>query len=201
MKQFVLLAGLLIVGFGIVHAEDWNVKGRIYHNVQVQGSDDAYVSIMYDGGIGRVALADLPPEVQKRFNYDSAKSKAALDAEASRVAASDQMASVQMAKDNAAAQQQSTPASAPSPSSAPPRQPSSHAAEIAQLRAQIAALNQAADAADAPPTAAYNSSVYTSQNGQLEHRYTRGHSQEASDDRAKAAQFQRQLDVLLASGG
>src|ERR1700761_6288647 len=138
MKQFVW-AGLLIIGFGVAQAEDWDVKGKTYHNVQVKSSDDAFVSIMYDGGIGRVALADLPPDVRKRFTYDPAKSKAALDAEAARVAASDRVAAAQMVKDNAAAQQQSTAVSVPSPSTQP-QQPNSHAIQIAQLRQQIADL-------------------------------------------------------------
>jgi hypothetical protein len=200
MKQF-MWAGLLIVGLGIAHAEDWDVKGKTYHNVQIKGLDDAYASIIYDGGIGRVALADLPPDVRKRFSYDPAKSKAALDAETSRLEASDQIAARQMIKDNAAAQQQSRAVSAPAASPSPKPLPSSHGVEIAQLRGQIAALNRAADAADTEPATAYNNSRYTSQNGQLEHHYSKGHSQEASDDRAKAADLQRRLDLLLASGG
>ena len=201
MKHFVWV-GLLISGFGIAHAEDWDVKGKTYHNVQVKNSDDAYVSITYDGGIGRVALADLPPDVRRRFTYDPAKSKAALDAEAARVAASDRAAATQMAKDNAAVQQQSTVASAPASSPSPqPQQPNSHAIQIAQLRQQIADLNKAADAADAPPADAFVKSTYVSQNGQEEHHYSKGHSQEASDDRAKAAQLQQQLDLLLTPGG
>jgi len=35
------------------------------------------VSIQFHGGIGRIALSDLPPELQKRFNYAPVKAKAA----------------------------------------------------------------------------------------------------------------------------
>jgi hypothetical protein len=44
---------------------------------------------MFDGGIGSVKIADLTPELQKKFNYDPAKAKAAEKAEADREVQSD----------------------------------------------------------------------------------------------------------------
>ena len=71
-------------------AEDWTVNGNTYHNVTVTKVDSDKVHITYDGGIGSVNLADLPADLQKRFNYDPAKAKAAEQAEAERQAESDQ---------------------------------------------------------------------------------------------------------------
>jgi len=76
--------------------EDWTVDGKDYHNIKVTGSDDSTVSIMYDGGIGRVNLSDLPPDLQKRFNYDPIKAKAAEKAEAEREAESDRQLDMEM---------------------------------------------------------------------------------------------------------
>ena len=50
-------------------AEDWTLNGKDYHNVKVTKVEDDTVSITYDGGIGRFPLADLTPDLQKRFNY------------------------------------------------------------------------------------------------------------------------------------
>jgi hypothetical protein len=65
-------------------AEDWTVNGKTYHNVTVSKVEPDSVHIMFDGGIGSLKLSDLTPELQKRFNYDPAKAKAAEEAEAER---------------------------------------------------------------------------------------------------------------------
>lgn len=62
-------------------AEDWCVLGRDYHNVKVGTVDADKVHVTYDGGIGAIPLANLPPDLQKRFNYDPAKAKSAAIAE------------------------------------------------------------------------------------------------------------------------
>ena len=67
-------------------AEDWTVNGKDYHNVKVGVIEADRVHITYDGGIGTVAFADLSPELQKRFGYDSEKAKDAARAEAARLA-------------------------------------------------------------------------------------------------------------------
>jgi hypothetical protein len=48
-------------------SEDWLVKGRTYHNVNVIGVNPDTVSVTYDGGTGRLQLADLTPELQAKF--------------------------------------------------------------------------------------------------------------------------------------
>lgn len=67
-------------------AEDWTVAGKDYHNVTVGKVEADRVHITYDGGIGTVMLADLPPELQKRFGYDPQKAKDATKAEEDRLA-------------------------------------------------------------------------------------------------------------------
>jgi hypothetical protein len=58
-------------------AKDWAVNGRNYHNVVVGQVEADVVHISYDGGVGTVPLADLPPDLQKRLNYSPAAAKAA----------------------------------------------------------------------------------------------------------------------------
>jgi tetratricopeptide (TPR) repeat protein len=53
-----------------VTASDWTVSGKTFHNVKVGSVDANVVHITYDGGVGTVPLADLPPDLQKKFNYD-----------------------------------------------------------------------------------------------------------------------------------
>ncbi len=63
-------------------AEDWTIQGREYHNVVVQNVTADHVDISFDGGVGSPRLADLPPDLQKRFNYQPPDSAAAMEARA-----------------------------------------------------------------------------------------------------------------------
>jgi hypothetical protein len=65
-----LVIVLLILTPGYCMAEDWTVQGRTYQNVTVTKVEPDAVHIMYDGGVGSVNLADLTPDLQKRFNYN-----------------------------------------------------------------------------------------------------------------------------------
>ena len=86
-----LCAAIIVAGLCCLtaRAEDWTVNGKTYHNVTVTKVEPDAVHIMFDGGIGSVKIADLTPELQKKFNYDPAKAKAAEKAEADREAQSD----------------------------------------------------------------------------------------------------------------
>lgn len=66
-----------------VYGEDWTVDGKTYHNVTVGQVEADRVHITYDGGLGTVALADLTPDLQKRFGYNAANAKATSDKRAS----------------------------------------------------------------------------------------------------------------------
>lgn len=57
-------------------AEDWFVKGRTYNNVHVIEVNPDTVSVSYDGGTGRLALSDLPPEIAQRFAADAKRAQA-----------------------------------------------------------------------------------------------------------------------------
>jgi len=116
MKALMLLLVLMVPAW----AEDWTVNGKSYQNVTVQGSDDSTVSIMYDGGIGRVNLSDLTPELQKRFGYDPQKAKAADKAEAARLAALDQQHLQEVQQQAKANAQPSTPPAPASPTTYSP---------------------------------------------------------------------------------
>jgi len=56
---------------------DWIVNGTVYHHVTVSQIEPDRVHIAYDGGAGTVQLSDLPPDLQKRFNYDPTKAQIA----------------------------------------------------------------------------------------------------------------------------
>ena len=64
--------------------ENWSVNGRDYHDVKVTQVEADRVHITYDGGLGTVMLADLPPELQKRFNFDPAAAHQAEQTRAQR---------------------------------------------------------------------------------------------------------------------
>ncbi len=68
---------MFLISVPICRAEDWTVDGKDYHNVKVGQIEPDRVHITYDGGIGTVLLADLPPDLKKRFNYDPAAANAA----------------------------------------------------------------------------------------------------------------------------
>ncbi|MEJ0000848.1 MAG: hypothetical protein WDO13_17785 [Verrucomicrobiota bacterium] len=121
------------------YAEDWTVDGKTYHNVVVGQVEPDRVHITYDGGIGTVPLADLPPDLRKRFNYDATQAKAAAAAQAQHDAASDAMADQQRAKDYAAADTASS-----SPGAATPAKTKGD--RIAELRAKVVALQGELDA-------------------------------------------------------
>jgi hypothetical protein len=56
---------------------DWTVDGKDYQNVKVIQVEADRVHITYDGGIGTVMIADLPPDLRKRLNYDPVNAMAA----------------------------------------------------------------------------------------------------------------------------
>ena len=86
--------------------EDWTVNGRDYHNVKVGQVEPDRVHITYDGGLGTVLLKDLPPDLQKRFNYDPAQAKAtARQRDTDQQAAAQSYASVDQERAKLQAQQ------------------------------------------------------------------------------------------------
>jgi len=80
MRKIICMFILAALAAISVQAEDWTVNGKDYHNVIVVQVENNRVHITYTGGVGAVALADLTPDLKKRFNYDPVKAKAADDA-------------------------------------------------------------------------------------------------------------------------
>lgn len=91
---------------------NWTVLFREYHNVVVTKVEADCVHITYDGGIGSINTSDLPPDLQKLFNYDpqvaaaAAKQKQAARAkieaeEAPKIAAAAQQEKAQAATEEA----------------------------------------------------------------------------------------------------
>jgi hypothetical protein len=73
----VVVAGLCCL---TARAEDWNsTDGKTYKNVKVITHNETSVTVDDDAGGDIIPLASLPKDLQKRFNYDPAKAKAAAD--------------------------------------------------------------------------------------------------------------------------
>jgi hypothetical protein len=114
MRWGVILAlGFLISG---ARAEDWTICGKTYSNVRVVKVEDDLVSVTYDGGMGRLAIADLPPDVQKRFNYDPTKAKQAAQDRAAAQAQADAQVAAELAQQQKQQAADRVAASAPQPS-------------------------------------------------------------------------------------
>lgn len=81
---FILLAAaLLTASAALLWADDWRTTdGKVYQDVNVIESAPDAVTILYHDGGALVPLANLPPDIQTRFNYDPAKARAAADARA-----------------------------------------------------------------------------------------------------------------------
>jgi len=83
-----LAAALLTSSATSLWAEDWKTTdGKVYQDVKVINSQPDSVTILHKDGGASVPLANLPPDIQKRFNYDPAKAKLASDARVKNEAA------------------------------------------------------------------------------------------------------------------
>jgi hypothetical protein len=67
--------------FSLASAEDWNVHGHIYHGVTIIKHDAVCVTILCDDGGASIAMSDLPPDLQKKLNYDPSAAKKQIDQE------------------------------------------------------------------------------------------------------------------------
>jgi hypothetical protein len=105
---------LLTVACGIfpLHAGDWKTNdGKVYQDVKLIRLDRDAVTILYADGGARVPLANLPPELQKRFGFDPAAAQAAADARAKEAAANAKALQAEM--DRASEQRQPGPEPVP----------------------------------------------------------------------------------------
>jgi len=78
---------LCLTGFSVMlasaslRADDWKTTdGKVYKDVSVVKAEPDAVTILHHDGGARVPLATLPPDLQKKYNYDPATAKAATDA-------------------------------------------------------------------------------------------------------------------------
>ncbi len=63
-----------------LRAEDWTTTdGKVYQDVKVIHSEPDAVTILHHDGGALVPIANLTPDLQKRFNYDPDKAQAAAD--------------------------------------------------------------------------------------------------------------------------
>jgi hypothetical protein len=105
---------LLTIACGIfpLHAGDWKTNdGKVYQDVKLIRLDPDAVTILYTDGGARVPLANLPPDLQKRFGFDPVAAKAAADARAKEAAANAKALQAEM--DQASEQRQPGPEPVP----------------------------------------------------------------------------------------
>jgi hypothetical protein len=107
MKTIIATIGLLVTISAPAQTTlpTFTAGGRSYSNARVISSNAVEITIMHDGGGGKIALTNLPPELQKMFPYDPEKAAAHLgqqkekqeaqkrQIEAQRAAASDRLLS------------------------------------------------------------------------------------------------------------
>jgi hypothetical protein len=88
-----LLAIVVLCCAPLAFAADTNIipsltiAGKTFRNVQLGTANASHVTIFYDGGGERVAISNLPMDLQKRLNYDPEKARAIEAADAVRKAA------------------------------------------------------------------------------------------------------------------
>jgi hypothetical protein len=76
MRWRVALSIMLATALPVM-AEDWTTTdGKTYKNVKVIKSDAVNVTILDEDGGATVPIANLPPDVQKKLNYDPSKAQA-----------------------------------------------------------------------------------------------------------------------------
>jgi hypothetical protein len=143
MKSFFPLA-LALVGMALgatsLRAEDWKtVDGKTYQEVQVVKAEPDAVTILHHDGGARIVMENLPPDLQKRFNYDPDKARDAREARQAHEQAEQQLAQAQQMA-QAAIDAQNTPGAPSAPATtaaeATPSANSGHAS-IGDLTASI----------------------------------------------------------------
>jgi hypothetical protein len=73
----------MVLSSASIRADDWKTTdGKVYQNVTVVKSEPDAVTILHHDGGARVPLANLSPDLQKKFNYDPVAAKAAVAARA-----------------------------------------------------------------------------------------------------------------------
>jgi len=82
VKAIFILLILALSTFSAV-AEDWTTTdGMYYQNVRVIRVEDDAITIIYKDGGALVPLFKLPPDLQKKFDYDPVKAKVAAESRA-----------------------------------------------------------------------------------------------------------------------
>jgi hypothetical protein len=101
MRFFLLIFALAFCPISTGFAEDWTTTdGTSYKEVKVIRVEDDAITILYRDGGALIPIFKLPPALQKRFDYDPVKAKAAAEARAKADAenAKELQAEIELAK-------------------------------------------------------------------------------------------------------
>ena len=101
MRFFLLIFALSFCPVSSGFAEDWTTTdGTSYKEVKVIRVEDDAITILYRDGGALIPIFKLSPALQKRFDYDPVKAKAAAEARAKADAenAKELQAEIELAK-------------------------------------------------------------------------------------------------------
>ena len=169
----------------------WTVLKREYHNVVVTKVEADCVHIMYDGGAGSINQADLPPELQKMFNYDPQAAALSAQEKASALAAAEAEEAPKIAALEEQERQQAQTNAIQTPT---PVSQGLSSGQRASIQAQITALQQ-----DIAFMQAEQQKVYQSGDKQVVKADGRGanqgaYAQKILDEQNEVSQLQAELN-------
>jgi hypothetical protein len=209
LPTFQSAAAPVTVGTGLtptsIPATLTTLSGKTYLNCVLSRVTPDGISFTHTYGVAKVPFSDLDSAFAATFGYDPVAARKYEQDQAAQAAQSDALRNIAEAPPANSAPPSIVALATPSPSPAPPPATNNAAAQKAAVQAQIAAkegqitgLQQEAQNLDAGERAKFNSiyNIYYNAQGQLEHRSTMGHSQEADDDRAKIEDLQEQIARL-----
>jgi hypothetical protein len=141
MKILLLVIAGMFASATTIFAEDWTTTdGKKYISVTVIKVEADSVTILDSDGGARVPLATLPPDLQKKFNYDPQKAADAAKARDQELIASQQALHAEARKAQQLKKDEAANAQSPTPPETKPL-----ADQISDLQTQIAALNSDID--------------------------------------------------------
>jgi hypothetical protein len=171
------------------------IYGKTYTDCVLSRQTPDGISFTHSMGVAKVLFTDLDPSLAAKFGYDAAAARKYEQDEGAREAQSDalRIATVNAQKSFVPVD---TVASPPDPGEQAAKQ-----SQIAALQQQITGLQSSAQRLDDQEVAEFNSpeNIYYNSEGQQEHHRTMGHSQQADDDRNRAAALQVQISNLQSS--
>jgi len=171
------------------------IYGKTYTGCVLSKVTPDGISFTHSMGVAKVPYTDLDPTFAAAFGYDPVAAKRYEADQKAQQEASDTARATYEALSNTTATALTAPVSNV-PATASPEV--TNQAQIAALQGQITALQSEAQSLDAGEEAEFNSAanIFYNSTGQVEHRHTLGHSQQADEDRTQIQELHAQIAKL-----